>query len=90
MDTLAPGSMFHSMDVSSLNTNIPHADRVAACRNVLWKHNIQSVIATDIPILIDFILRHNTFTFVDKYYLQTNGTAMGAKMAHEYAINNIE
>ena len=74
------------MDVNSLYTNIPHADGVAACRAFLNKHNIQSDIATDIPILIDFILKHNTFTFNDKYYLQTNGTAMGTKMAPAYAI----
>ena len=74
------------MDVSSLNNNIPHADGVAACRAFLNKHNIQSDIANDITILIDFILKHNTFTFNDKYYLQTNGTAMGTKMAPAYAI----
>ena len=33
------------------------------------KHNMQTDIATDIPILIDFILRHNTLTFNDKCYL---------------------
>ena len=85
IDTLAPGSILISMDVDSLYTNIPHADRVAACRNFLNEHNIQSDIATDISILIDFILRHNTFTFNDKYYLQTNGTAMGTKIAPAYA-----
>ena len=84
--TLAPGSILISMDVNSLYTNIPHADGVAACRAFLNKHSIQSDIATDIHILIDFILKHNTFTFNDKYYLQTNGTAMGTKMAPAYAI----
>ena len=84
--TLAPGSILISMDVNSLYINIPHADGVAACRAFLNKHNIQSDIATNIPILIDFILKHNTFTFNDKYYLQINGTAMGTKMAPAYAI----
>ena len=48
-------------------------------------NNIQPDIATDIHVLIDFILKHNTFTFNDKYYLQTNGTDMGTKMATAYA-----
>ena len=48
--TLAPGSMLISIDVNSLYTNIPHADGVAACSTFLNKHNIQSVIATHIPI----------------------------------------
>ena len=78
--------MLISMDVDSLYTNIPHADGVAACRAFLNEHNIQSDIATDIPILIDFILKHNTCTFIDKYYLQTIGTATGTKMAPAYAI----
>ena len=56
---------------------------MAACRTILNKDNIQSDIATDIPILIDFIHKHNTFTFIDP---QTNGTAMGTKMAPAYAI----
>ena len=82
--------MLISMDVNSLYTKIPHADGVAACRTFLNKHNIQSDIATDIPILMDFLLRHNTFTFNDKHYLQTNGTAMGTKMAPAYAKNFME
>ena len=84
--TLAPGSMLISIDVNSLYTNIPHADGVAACRAFLNKHNILSDIATDIHISIDFIFKHNTFTFNDKYYLQTIGAAMGSKMAPAYAI----
>ena len=84
--TLAPGSMLISIDVNSIYTNIPHVDGVAACRTFLNLHNIQSDIANDIHISIDFILKHNTFTFSDKYYLQTNGTAMGTKMAPAYAI----
>ena len=88
--TLAHGSISISMDENSLCTNIPHADGVAACRAFLNEHNIQSDIATDMPILVDFILRHNTFTFNDKYYPQTNGSAMGTKMAPAYAIIFIE
>ena len=84
--TLAPGSILISMDVNSLYTNIPHADGVAACRAFLTKHNIQSDIATYTTISIDFILKHNTFAFNDKYYLQSNSTDMGTKMALAYAI----
>ena len=59
--TPTPGSMLISMDVNSLYSNIPRADAVAACRTLFNKHIIQSDVATDIPILIDFILRHITF-----------------------------
>ena len=40
----------------------------------------------NLPI-IDFIIRHITFTFIDKYYLQTNGTALGTKMTPAFAKN---
>ena len=59
--TLDPGSMLISMNVDSLYTNIYHADGMAACRTFLNKHDIQSDIATDIPILIDFIHIHIYF-----------------------------
>ena len=58
--------------------------KVSACRSFLNKHYIQSDNATDIPILIDSIFRHNTITFNDSYNLQTNGTAIVAKMAPAY------
>ena len=58
-------SMLISMDVNFLCTNIPHEDGVAVCQTILTEHNIQSDIAGDMPILIDFILRHNTFSFND-------------------------
>ena len=54
------------MDAYSPYTCIPHADGVAAFRAFLNKRNIQSDIATDIPILIDIILKHNTFTLSDR------------------------
>ena len=85
IDTLDPGSMLISMDANSLYTNIPHANVVAACRILLSKNNIQSDIATDIPILIYFILTHNTLAFNDKYYLQNNFIAMPFKMTTAYA-----
>ena len=68
------------MDVNSLYTNIPHADSDRL-------PNLPQLISTDIPISIDFILKHNTFTFNDKYYLQNNGTAMGTKNMQTFSWN---
>ena len=78
------------MVVNSIYTNIPHADGVAGWRTCINKHNIQSDIATDIPVLIVFILKHNMFAFNDKYYLLTNGTAMSTKMTPAFAIIFLE
>ena len=35
--------------------------------------------------LISMVLENNIFEFNEKYYLQTQGTAMGTKMAPAYA-----
>ena len=35
--------------------------------------------------LINIVLKHNVFEFNEKFYLQTQGTAMGTKMARTYA-----
>lgn len=34
---------------------------------------------------IEFILKYNYFTFNNKFYLQTQGTAMGTKFAPSHA-----
>ena len=34
---------------------------------------------------LKIVLNNNTFSFVDKHYLQTKGTAMGTKVAPTYA-----
>ena len=62
-----------------MQTDWPHAEPSST------NTTFQSDIAPDIPILIDFILRHNTFTLNDKYYFQSNGTAMGIKIDPAYA-----
>ena len=85
IDTVALGSMLFSMELSCICIKIPHADELAACRNLLDKHNIQSDISADVPILIDFSLMRNAITFNDKYYSQTIGTAMGTQIAAGYA-----
>ena len=86
MGTLASGSMLVSIDVGSLCTGVPREDGVAACCAFLGGYGIRSCIATDVPVLIDFILEHNAFAFSDKCCLQTNGTAVGAGVAPAYAI----
>ena len=82
IDSLALESMLHSMDVNSHYTNIPHADVVDACQSHLTKPNIQSDIETNIPILIDFILKTIHLLLM---MLQANATAMDTKMAPAYA-----
>ena len=74
-----------TMDVTSLYTNICHEDGINATKEFLLKQNVDASFVTDLTRLTEFILKHNYFTFDEKMYLQTNGTAMGTKMAPSYA-----
>ncbi|XP_072354047.1 uncharacterized protein [Scyliorhinus torazame] len=81
--TVEPGTFPVTMDVSALYTSIPHDDGTAATASVLNTDNCQSPDA--ILQLIRFILDHNVFTFDNKFFIQTHGTAMGTKFAPQYA-----
>ncbi|MDF8238698.1 hypothetical protein P4715_15085, partial [Listeria monocytogenes] len=68
-------------DVEALYTNIPHKDGLQAVRNTIPDNVTANLVAE----LCDFVLTHNYFTFGDNVYLQISGTAMGTRMAPQYA-----
>ena len=76
-----------SIDVSSLYTNIPHSEGKAAAVDYLSTNTSDPVQPEPEVIgeLISLVLENNVFEFNDKHYLQTQGTAMGTKMAPAYA-----
>ena len=82
---LPDGTLMVTMDVTSLYTNIPHDEGTTACHNLLRCLQPTEIPIEDTALLIDFVLKHNHFEFNDRHYLQTNGTAMGTKMAPTYA-----
>ena len=82
---LPPGSLLVTLDVSSLYTNIPHDEGIAACEEALNSRNTQDPPTPDLCNLIRLILTKNSFTFNGDYYLQQHGTAMGTRMAPSYA-----
>ena len=79
-----------SIDVSSLYTNIPHDEGIKSTLFFLktdpnkYKYPEQPTPEV-IGELINLVLKHNVFEFNEKFYLQTQGTAMGTKMAPAYA-----
>jgi hypothetical protein len=83
--TLPPNSRIVTFDVSSLYTNIPHEDGVYALGEFMSKF-------TDVKTtrmlqdLTKLVLESNIFEFDGQLYIQVNGTAMGSKMAPNYAI----
>lgn len=76
-------------DVSSLYTNIPNSEGIAATIEALKQHKESTppyTPSTDIMReLMAFTLERNYFKFMDQDYLQIHGCAMGTKMAPNYA-----
>ncbi|CAN7947414.1 unnamed protein product, partial [Ixodes hexagonus] len=74
-----------TLDVSSLYTNIPHAEGIQATITAYNRKRDKLVDPETLSKLLDLILNFNHFEFDDNHYLQINGTAMGTKMAPNYA-----
>ena len=69
------------MDFHALHIGITHNDGINAIQKVLPQCDLTERIMQ----LTKFILEHNFFFFQDNIYLQVKGTAMGTKMAPQYA-----
>ena len=86
---LPPNALLVTADVTSLYTNIPHKGGIAAVIHFMaeYKH----LLPTNCPlphvvcIILDFILKHSTFKFMDTHIHQILATSMGTRMAPPYA-----
>ena len=74
-----------TIDVSSLYTNIPHIEGLKACRDTLLSRTRDDPHTWFVLTLLRFVLTLNYFEFDDKFYHQISGTAMGTKLAPNYA-----
>ena len=74
-----------TIDVSSLYTNIPHIEGLKACRDTLLSRMRDNPHTWFVLTLLRFVLTLNYFEFYDKFYHQISGTAMGTKLAPNYA-----
>ena len=73
-----------TIDVRSLYTNILHDEGIDASIEYLQRFNSEA--NTDfLKEVLTLVLHNNYFEFDNKYYLQTQGTAMGSPMAPSYA-----
>ncbi|XP_077123749.1 uncharacterized protein LOC143781120 [Ranitomeya variabilis] len=72
-------------DVESLYTSIGHDHGITACHFFLNMANLDTDLGSFILELLQFSLTHNFFVFKDHYFLQLQGTAMGATCAPSYA-----
>lgn len=77
-----------TIDVSSLYTNIPHDEGAQYAKEAYqqtFKRHTHMPHPNTIHKLTNIVLKNNVIRFADNCYLQTQGTAMGTKMAPSYA-----
>ena len=79
--TVLQNTILATLDVSSLYINIAHNNRLKALKNRLSDNQLTDIIIQSTK----FILKHNYFNFRNQQFLQLKGTAMGTKMAPQYA-----
>ncbi|XP_071160924.1 uncharacterized protein [Mytilus edulis] len=85
LNPLPANTTLVTMNVTSIFTNIPHADGIESCREV-WDSRSLKIPPTEYIVeMHTMVLKKNNFTFQGEHYLKTNGTAMGTKMAPSYA-----
>ena len=84
---LPPNTILCTLDVTSLYTNIPNSEGIAAVRQQLAQHRHPFENPTNHSIceLLRLVLTCNNFQFDNKHYLQVGGTAMGTKLAPSFA-----
>jgi hypothetical protein len=73
-----------TFDVSALYTNIPHDEGTKAVKDFLTPR-LGEAKADMIAQLPTEVLKGNIFEFNNNLYIQTNGTAMGTKLAPAFA-----
>ena len=86
LPTLPGDALLATVDVSSLYTNIPHKDGLKALVHYLNQRQDKTPHTFVLVTLARFVLTMNCFRFDEDFYQQTSGTAMGTKMAPNYAI----
>ncbi len=77
IDNIPAITILATMDVTSLYTNITHADGLQTICNA----TLDETVSRGTCQLTNFVLTHNYFKFEADLHLQTSGTAMGTRMA---------
>ena len=80
-----PEDYLVTIDVSSLYTNIPHKEGIDYIMDWMPQKGISTEESGFIADLAKLVLECNYFEFDNKTYHQVSGTAMGTRMAPNYA-----
>lgn len=82
---MPPSSLFFTMDIESLYTNIDTQAGLLAVQKIFQKHPDENRPDDAVLKLLEINLTKNDFEFNEEYYLQIKGTAMGKRFAPAYA-----
>ena len=74
-----------TLDVSSLYTNIDIDEGLTVVQEELIKTNRVKPSPQTLTCLLEKVLRLNNFTFNDEHFIQIKGTAMGTRVAPNFA-----
>ena len=83
--SIPKNSYLVTMDVRSLYTNIPNAERISAVTRAFDNYSNKTTTTKVITTFLALILTLNNFVFDCIHYLQTKGCAMGTICAPTYA-----
>lgn len=78
-------SLFFTIDIDSLYTNIDTKAGLTAVKNILQKYPQQDRLDRQLLALLEINLTRNDFEFNNQFFLQIKGVAMGKKFAPAYA-----
>ncbi len=83
--TVPDEAILFTMDVSSLYTNVPIDEGLAAVSRAFLKYPDPKRPDASILSILSLLLRNNDFFFKDEHFLQTHGTAMGSAYGASFA-----
>jgi hypothetical protein len=76
------------MDVKALYPSIPKEDGIQACKEALDRRTSPRIPTAAAIDMIKTVLENNNFEFKDNQYIQTDGTAIGSRLAAQNKIIN--
>ena len=86
---LKANAILCTLDVSSLYTNIPNNEGLKAVADFLSAHRVKGPnpepTNSSLCKLLEMVLKMNNFNFDGNHYIQVSGTAMGTRVAPNFA-----
>ena len=83
---LQENTILCTVDVVGLYPSIPHDEGLLALKEALQERENKTISTESLLDLTECVLKNNIFEHNSAYFKQIQGTAIGTKMAPQYAI----